>query len=287
MNKLVLVVALFSLIMGCNSNEKSEAVDGDMEVTSRQWTTGVALYSFNRFSFAESLEKANEAGATYVEGFSFHDLGSEFTGQNLLELSDEQLGKMDQLVEANNVDMRSMYAGVESKSEWEQLFRVAGALDLEFLVGEPAPEHWDWLNSLAGKQDMQIAIHQHARGSSRYWHPDSVLTALEGRDHFGACADLGHWVRSGLDPVESLKKLEGRIVSVHAKDLDTFGNLEARDVRIGSGVIDYEAVIEELERQEFSGPVYIEAEHDWDDNLESVRFGVEYLRGLAGGQARQ
>lgn len=284
MKKLVLVIALFSLIMGCNSNEKSEA--RDKEVSSQQWTTGVALYSFNRFSLAESLEKAKAAGVAYVEGFSFHGLGKEFTGQNLLELSDEQLGKMNQLIDASDVEMRSMYAGVESKSQWEQLFRVAGSLDLEFLVGEPAPEHWDWLNSLAGKQNMHIAIHQHARGSSRYWHPDSVLTALEGRDHFGACADLGHWVRSGLDPVESLKKLEGRIISVHAKDLDEFDNIEANDVRIGSGVIDYKAVIEELERQEFSGPVYIEAEHDWEDNLESVRFGVEYLRGLRDGQTR-
>src|SRR5690625_708316 len=144
-----------------------------------------------------------------------------------------------------------------------------------------------WANGgVAGEHEIQLAVHQQARGKSRYWHPESVLAALEGREHFGACADLGHWVRSGLDPVESMKKLEGRIISVHAKDLDEFGNLEARDVRIGSGVIDYKTVIEELERQSFSGPVYIEAEHDWEDNLESVRTGVEYLRQLRDGQTK-
>ncbi|HLR32745.1 MAG TPA: sugar phosphate isomerase/epimerase [Fodinibius sp.] len=264
--------------MGCSPGEKPKSENE--EGSNQQWTTGVALYSFNRFPFVESLDKAKKAGVDYIEGFSFHKLGEDFRNRSIMELSDGQLARMKAMVEEKGLHMRSMYAEVESKADWKQLIAVANALKLEFLVGEPEPTHWDFLNELAGEHDIQIAIHQHAKGQSRYWHPDSVLVALEGRDHFGVCGDLGHWVRSGLDPVESMKKLEGRIISVHAKDLDEFGNIEANDVRIGSGVIDYKAVIEELERQSFSGPVYIEAEHNWEDNLESVRFGVDYIRQL-------
>ncbi|MFS8616886.1 MAG: sugar phosphate isomerase/epimerase, partial [Solitalea sp.] len=134
---------------------------------------------------------------------------------------------------------------------------------------------------LAGESGIGIAIHQHAKGESRYWHPDSVLAALEGRPNLGVCADLGHWVRSGIDPVEALAKLSGKVLSVHAKDLDESGKIQANDVRIGTGVIDYQAVIDELKRQQFTGLVFIECEHNWLDNLADVSAGVQYLDSLA------
>jgi hypothetical protein len=43
-----------------------------------KWETGIALYSFNQFSFADALRKAESAGARYVEGFFFHKLGKDF-----------------------------------------------------------------------------------------------------------------------------------------------------------------------------------------------------------------
>src|SRR5690606_24601296 len=135
----------------------------------------------------------------------------------------------------------------------------------------------DLLNDLAGKYGIRMAIHQHAEGLSRYWHPDSVLAVVKGRKHLGACGDLGHWVRSGLDPVACLKALEGKLISVHAKDLDEFGNKDAHDVRMGAGVIRYDQVFEELKRQRFNGPIFVECEHDWENNLASVKAGIDLL----------
>ena len=51
----------------------------------------------------------------------------------------------------------------------------------------------------------------------------------------GACADTGHWLRSGLNPLECLKKLEGRIISLHFKDLNEKGP-SAHDVPWETGV---------------------------------------------------
>jgi sugar phosphate isomerase/epimerase len=42
-------------------------------------------------------------------------------------------------------------------------------------------------------------------------------------------------------------------------------------------VIDYAAVMEELDRQGFDGPIYIECEHDWDNNFGDVKYAVDYL----------
>lgn len=99
-------------------------------------------------------------------------------------------------------------------------------------------------SSLGQATGIKMAIHEHARGLSRFWHPDSVLVALEGHESFNARGDLGHWVRIGLDPVECLRKLEGHLLSIPAKDLDEFRNIEANDVKIGPGVINCATVIE-------------------------------------------
>ena len=130
---------------------------------------------------------------------------------------------------------------------------------------------------LAAEYHVKIAIHEHAKGSSYFWHPDSVLMAMKDRPHFRACADLGHWVRSGLDPVKCLKMLEGKIICLHVKDLDAAGNLKANDVMVGTGVIDYPAIVAELKRQRFDGYVYIEREGNWDHNIPDVDHALKFL----------
>ncbi|MCY4778407.1 sugar phosphate isomerase/epimerase [Sphingobacterium sp. UT-1RO-CII-1] len=241
---------------------------------------GVALYSFNRFSLDEAVEKAKLTGVNYIEGFFFHRIGGEFGDRAVSELNDSEIEKVHSMLNRNQMEMVSMYADGKTLADWEALFKKGQQLGMQFLVGEPEPELWDELNDLAGKYAMKLAIHEHAKGHSRFWHPDSVLHALDGRDNFKVCADLGHWVRSGLDPVECLQKLEGHIVSVHAKDLDTFGNIEAEDVRMGDGVIDYSAVMDELYRQEYEGFIFVECEHDWDDNFSDLKDGILLLHQL-------
>lgn len=266
----------FTLVMACQS---PTTTDGPMKVTAvkTQPEIGVALYSFKPFPFFETLDKAKMAGATTVEGFFFHKLGPDFDDKTMLELDGQSLGNLKSAIDEKGLNMPSIYAGGKSEAEWRQFFDIGDKLDLAFLTCEPEPEYWDLLQELGAEKQIKIAIHEHARGKSRFWHPDSVLVVLEGRSQFGVCADLGHWVRSGLDPVECLKKLEGHIIAVHAKDLDKFGDLEAQDVKISDGVIDYAAVMSELKRQNFTGPIYIECEHDFEDNVADVAFAIDYL----------
>ena len=80
-----------------------------------------------------------------------------------------------------------------------------------------------------------MAIHEHPKGHSIYWDPDSVLAAIKGRSPLmGACTDVGHWMSSGLDPVECLKKLDGHIICLHFKDLNEMAR--AHDVPWGTGI---------------------------------------------------
>lgn len=274
------LLAVFVSSCGSNSSDKmghNENVGQDAE-----WKTGVALYSFNRFSFVDALEKADSAGAKYVEGFSFHKLGKEFNDSSMSAISDADINKMKKMLANKDIKMQSMYVGGAKNAEgWKYYFEMAKKLDMHYLVCEPEKEQWDMLDSLAGLYNIKIAIHEHAKGKSKYWHPDSVLAAIKGHPNFGACADLGHWVRSGLDPVDCLKKLEGHVLGVHLKDLDESNNINANDVTVGKGVIDYPAVVSELKRQQFKGNVNVECEHQEENNLPDVIEAMRYFDSLA------
>jgi sugar phosphate isomerase/epimerase len=72
-------------------------------------------------------------------------------------------------------------------------FEFARKLGVETIVSEPAPEAINVIERLADEFGINVAIHDHPKGSSRYWHPQDVLKVCEGRSpRLGACADVGH-----------------------------------------------------------------------------------------------
>jgi len=125
------------------------------------------------------------------------------------------------------------------------------------------------IDGLAGAYGIKIAIHDHPKPNP-YWSPDSVLAAIQNHQNIGDCADVGHWARNGLNPVECLKKLEGHIYGVHLKDIVKFDDTQAADTVVSKGVIDFPAVFAELKRQHFNGMLSIEHESNWYHSLPDV-----------------
>jgi sugar phosphate isomerase/epimerase len=274
-NSLWYLCLLAVSFIGCaESSKKSQEQNAE-------WNIGVALYSFNRFSFADALDKADSAGVNYVEGFSFHNMGKEFNDKTMAAMTDEDISKLKEMLSAKKLEMQSMYvSGAKNEADWKYYFELAKAMNMQHLVAEPEKESWDMLDSLAGVYKIKIAIHEHAKGKSQYWHPDSVIAAMKDHPNFGVCADLGHWERSGLNPVECLKKLEGNILGVHLKDIHQSNNPDANDVVIGKGVINFPAIIDEFKRQQFKGVIHVECEHKMENNLAEVIAGKKYFEGL-------
>ena len=109
-----------------------------------------------------------------------------------------------------------------------------------------------------------------------------MLEVCQGRSEWiGACGDTGHWMRSGVNPVEALKKLEGRLISIHLKDLNEFGDRSAHDVIWGTGKGDVKAMLAELYRQEFKGVFSIEYEYNWENSIPEIRPSVAYFNEIA------
>ena len=92
----------------------------------------------------------------------------------------------------------------------------------------------------------------------------------------GACEDVGHWIRSGLDPLECLKKLDGHIISLHFKDLNEMGP-NAHDVPWGTGVGKIRELMAELKRQHFHGVFCVEYEYDWENSSPEIAQCVKFF----------
>jgi sugar phosphate isomerase/epimerase len=242
------------------------------------WKFGVALYTFHSFPFPESLVKTDSAGVEYIEGFCFQKAGADLKDSLIMQLSPAGIEKLKQLIKQSGFKMESMYVFADKTIDsWKKQFDIARQLDLKFVTGEPPIDMWDSIDSLAGSYGIRVAIHEHWKGMSPYWHPDSVLAALKNHPNFGVCADLGHWPKSGINPVKGLKKLKGHIIAIHLKDIAAYNNIKILDVPVGTGVVNFPDVFKELKRQKFNGYIYIERDaEDKPNNLPSVIATVKY-----------
>ena len=250
----------------------------------RDWKLGVALYTFNPFSFEGQLAKADSAGLKYVEGFTFAKAGPELKDSIMMKLSPSGIAKLKAILDKKELKMESIYlVGGKTVNDWKKEFEIAKQFNVKYVTAEPPVKMWDSIDSLAGVYGMKLAIHNHWKGTSAYWHPDSTLAALKGHPNFGVCADLGHMPKSGINPVEALKKLEGHIIAIHLKDIAAYNDPKLVDVVVGTGVIDFPAVFKELERQNFNGHIIIERDRqEKPSNLKSVIETVKYYNTTLG-----
>ena len=91
--------------------------------------------------------------------------------------------------------------------------------------------------------------------------------------------DTGHWARSGLKPIECLRKLEGRIISFHFKDLNQTPG--GHDVPWGTGVCDVKGMLTEVHRQKVKAVFSIEYEYHWTSSLPELAQCVAYFDKIA------
>ncbi|MFR6033576.1 MAG: hypothetical protein ACLUKN_10620 [Bacilli bacterium] len=70
-----------------------------------------------------------------------------------------------------------------------------------------------------------MCLHHHAKDSAnQYYDADLVLKYIKDYQYVKANPDVGHLSRSQIQPIENLKKLKGKIGSIHIKDQAEFGN---------------------------------------------------------------
>jgi sugar phosphate isomerase/epimerase len=276
---------------GCGGSSSSSTTTADSSAVKPDSSTantgstagfklGIQMWTFRMFSFSDALDKADSSGIKNIEAFIGQNLGGGMSGKYGLDMSPGTLAKLKALLNKHGIQAVAMGVIVpKNKAEWIKTFELAKNLGMSYITAEPIKNQWDLVDSLAGVYGIPVAIHDHPK-PNMYWSPDSVLAAIQGHTHIGSCADVGHWARNGLNPVDCLKKLEGHIIGVHLKDIVEFNNTKANDTVVSKGVVDFPAVLAELKRQNFKGMLSIEHESNWYHNLPDVIFTKNYYDSL-------
>jgi L-ribulose-5-phosphate 3-epimerase len=261
-----------------NTEQKTASTDIGVNNPVSEWKFGVALWTFHNMNFPEALSRVDSAGLKYIEPNTFHAAGPELKDSLIMALSPAGVEKLKAMIAARGMKAESIYiVGDSTIGSWVKQFEIAKQLGVRFVTTEPPLHLWDELDSLAGVYGVQVAIHEHWRGVSNYWDTDTTLMALKGRPNFKVCADLGHWPKSGVNPLDAVKKLEGYIIGVHFKDIAAYNNPGLLDVPAGTGVVDFPAILAELKRQKFKGNIYIERDTvETPSNLLSVKKIISY-----------
>lgn len=247
------------------------------------WRLGCQAYSFNRFSFFEAVDKNASLGLKYLE---------MYPGQRLSPQQPDVRVGHDMSVEARQAvkeklaqaKTRLLCYGVVGLSKDEKVsrkvFDFAKEMGIEVIVSEPPEDAFDTIERLCEEYGISVALHNHPK-PSRYWNPDTVLAACKGRSkRIGACADTGHWMRSDIKPLDAIRKLQGRIISFHFKDLNAFGR-QAHDVPWGTGKAEVREILREVHHQGLRAPFSIEYEYNWENSLPEIAQCVAYFEKVA------
>ena len=287
-NHSVVLLLCASLFMtSCDDETKTSNesnTTGSATDSAKDWKFGVALWTFHTVNFPESLEKVDSAGLKYIEPNTFHRAGPDLKDSMISQLSPAGIAKLRSMIAAKGLTCESLYiVGDSTINSWKKQFDIAKQLGVEFVTTEPPLKMWDALDSLAGTYGIKIAIHEHWKGTSHYWDTDTTMMAINGHPNFYVCADLGHWPKSGVNPLDAVKKLSGHIIGIHLKDIAAYNDPSLKDVPVGTGVVDFPAIFQELKRQGFKGHIYIERDaEDQPSNLPSVIQTVKYYNDQIG-----
>ncbi len=269
---------ILALVAICASTNISEAQDRPEEKLG--WKLGTQAYSFNRFTFAEALSKTDSCDLDYVEAFPGQTIGGGVDGKMDFHMPAAKRKEVQKLLKDKGIKLVAFgVVNAEDADDWRQLFEFAKAMGISNINTEPKKEHLPVIGELANKYKIKVSIHNHPQPTA-YWNPDTVLNAIKmaNSKYVGGCADIGHWVRSGLDPVESLKKYKGHVNHLHFKDLNELNNKKAHDVHWGTGVSNVKAVMQELKDQKFKGMLSAEYEYNWLANSADIAESAKNFR---------
>ena len=242
------------------------------------WRLGCQAWTFNKFTFFEAIDKTASLGLHYIEAFPGQKVSKTDTsgfGDGLSKGARKAI--KEKLADSGVKLVNFGVVGIDGRKS----FDFAKEMGIETIVSEPNENQFAELDKLVEEYGINVAIHDHPK-PSHYWNPDTVLKVTKGLSkRIGACCDTGHWTRSGLVPVDCLKKLEGRIISFHFKDVNKTGH-DAHDVPWGTGVNNVKGMLTEAHRQGVKAVFSVEYEYYTEKMMAEIEQGIAYFNKVCG-----
>jgi sugar phosphate isomerase/epimerase len=236
---------------------------------------GICSYSFGKGKLADWLDTIKTAHVRYV------NIKPEF--HLPYDSSPSQIAEMKKLLDGNGLVLAGTGATYLTKpdmAEIRQRFEFNKALGSPLIVIGPTVETLSMIEKCVKEYDIKVAVHNHGPSDKHFPTPQSALAAIKGMDpRVGLCMDIGHTMRSGVNPVEAAKLAGARLLDLHTKDVHQAKDGKWVSADCGDGDIDLPALLRQLKKQGFSGCSNLEYELLGKDL--GIQRSMSYLRGVA------
>ncbi len=237
------------------------------------WPIGVQSYSLRNFNTLEAIRHIQGMGLHYAEFYSKH---------LALNASDDQIAETKKLLASAEITLNAHGVSGFTKDHEanRKVFAFAKRAGIKNITANPQPDAFDSLDKLVAEYDIRICIHNHGPGAL-FDKISSVLDAVEGRDpRIGACVDTGHFIRSGEDPVEAVRRIKDRVFACHLKDDTHKGDKGSHNVVIGKANLDVPGMFKALRDIKFpaDGSISLEYEANPDNPIDDMKQCVAVIR---------
>jgi len=252
------------------------------DVRTNGFALGTQSYTFRLFTFEEACEKSASAGLHTTELFPGQRISAalpnEKTGPGV---SSEGMAAIKDILKKNKI--QAVAVGVIGIPKDEDAARKVFAFARELGIGvinTESTDSIDTIEKMVKEFDIKVGYHNHPRRPNdenyKVWDPNYILELTKDRDaRIGSCADMGHWTNSGLSAADAIRLLKGRVVSSHIKDIAKGGTSV---VPAGTGRANLSEALAALKEVGFEGPISIEHEANWDNNVPDVMSYVELVK---------
>jgi len=233
---------------------------------------GLASYTFRKFDLDKTLAMTRRVGLKHIAFKDFH-LPMNSTPEQIQAAA----------AKARDAGL-DLYGGgviyMKNEAEVNRAFEYAKTAGMRVIIGVPEHTLLPLVDKKVKEYDIKVAIHNHGPGDKVYPLPSSVYEKVKDLDpRIGLCNDIGHTVRSGLDPAATIIEFGDRLFDVHIKD-ENAATAKGSPVELGRGVIDIPSVMRALVKIGYAGCVSFEYEKDENDPLPGLAESVGYARGV-------
>ncbi len=234
---------------------------------------GVASYSMREFTLDQALAMARTMGVTSM---TFKDVHIPRTD------APETTRALSAKIRAAGITI--MGGGTitlpNDPVQIKKDFEYAKNAGFPLIFVSPDPGVMDTIEQMARTYDIQVAIHNHGPEDKHWPRPQDAYAAVTSRDkRLGLCIDVGHTIRTGVDPVQACRECRDRLYDMHVKDLRVKTDKDSQ-VEVGRGVIDFPALFRTLIDIGYQGQVGLEYEINDKNPLPGMIESMAYMRGV-------
>ncbi|MGL4943881.1 MAG: sugar phosphate isomerase/epimerase family protein [Thermoguttaceae bacterium] len=232
------------VLSACASSLAAEATR-DAARGGAKFSIGIASYTFRSFDLSQVIRWTQELSVRFLCLKDVH---------LSLKASDEECERASAACAEAGIKLVGCgTVTFGSEADIDNAFRYARAAKMQTIVCSIGKQELvkPLLTVLDRKVkeangDIVIAIHNHGPGDRVFPTTRAVYEQVKDLDpRIGFCADIGHTVRLGGDPLDELRVAPERLYDIHFKDV-TSATAEGKSCVVGEGVMDIPKILRTL-----------------------------------------